>query len=51
MNTKKSNGDEITTTRTTKARHGEDKERKKMRDRFENGFFSGLLVNFLIKGT
>lgn len=38
MNFKSNKSDEITTTPTPKTRHGEDREKKKIRDRFENGF-------------
>lgn len=57
MNFKSNKSDEITTTPTPKTRHGEDREKKKIRDRFENGFqclymilkFAGILkvVNFI----
>lgn len=38
MNFKSNKSDGITTTPTPKTRHGEDREKKKIRDRLENGF-------------
>lgn len=38
LDPQKLKSDEITTTPTPKTRHGEDREKKKIRDRFENSF-------------